>query len=408
MRAIRNLKLSVRALVVHRLRTSLAITGTAIGIAGVVALTTVAGSARDAVLRRFERMGRNMLVVTAAPLDARGGRAIRGYDRAKSLRVTDAAALRRAAGIVRVAAMHDRATIVKAGRYTTPVTVVGTTSDWIAIRAFRLASGRFIDDGDDAGRARVVVLGASAKASLFPDTLDAAGRTIRIDRTPFEVIGVLEPKGVSIDGRATEDDRIFVPLQTAMRRLFNIDYIKTIYLEGLDADVLDRAETDAADLLRARHDIGAGDEDDFVIQNQRVLLETELAAQASFRRLIIGLGVLALIAGGSGILALMLLSVRERRREIGLRIAVGARRRDIAMQFLGESLLLAFTGGIAGITLGALASRLIATFSTWPATTSPQAIITAGAAALLTGTLSGVPPAWRAASLDPVEGLTAE
>jgi putative ABC transport system permease protein len=288
------------------------------------------------------------------------------------------------------------------------VTVVGTTADWIEIRQFRLARGRFLNDGDDAGRARVVVLGASAKTSLFPDTIEATGRTVWIDRTPFEVIGVLEPKGVSIDGRATEDDRIFVPLQTAMRRLFNIDYIRTVYLEGVDASVLDQAEADAAALLRARHDITPGAADDFDIQNQRVLLETELATQASFRRLIAGLGLLALFVGGSGILSLMLLSVRERRHEIGLRIAVGARRCDIAVQFLAESLLLALTGGIAGITLGALAARVVARFSTWPAALSIEVIATAAAAAVITGTISGVLPAWRAASLDPVVGLRAQ
>lgn len=405
MRTTRNLRLSVRALTIHPLRTALAIAGTAVGVAGVVALTSVAGAARNAVLDRFDRMGRNMLVVTAAPIEPRGGRARQGYDRTKSLSIVDALALRRAAGVARVAPAQDRSMTIKAGRYTTRVTVVGTTADWIEIRRFPLDEGRFFSEGDDLGRARVVVLGATAKTSLFPDTVPATGRTIRIGRIPFVVVGVLAPKGLSIDGRATEDDRVFVPLQTALRRLFNIDYIKNIYLEGLDPSVMGVAESDVSAVLRARHDIEPDETDDFAIQNQRVLLETELATQASFGRLIAGLGFLALVVGGSGILSLMLLSVRERRHEIGLRVAVGARRRDIAVQFLAESLMLASAGGIAGITLGALVAVLVAALSPWPAMLSSGAIGIAAAAAIGTGTISGVLPAWRAASLDPIAAL---
>jgi putative ABC transport system permease protein len=407
MRAARNLRLSGRALALHPLRTALAIAGIAVGVAGVVALTAVAGGARNAVVARFDRMGRNMLVVTAAPIDPRGGRARQGYDRTKSLRVADAVALRRAAGVARTAPAQDRSMNIKAGRNTTRVTVVGITADGLEIRRFRLDRGRFFTDADDRNRVRVVVLGATARTALFPDTGTAVGRTIRLGRVPFEVVGVLVSRGLSPDGRATEDDRVYIPLQTAMRRVFNIDYIKSIYLEGLDPSLMAVAEFDAGAVLRARHDIAPGEADDFAIQNQRVLLDAELATQTSFRRLIAGLGFLALVVGGSGIMSLMLLSVRERRHEIGLRVAVGARRRDIALQFLAESLLLAAAGGIMGIAIGALAAVTVSRFSTWPVEPGIEPVAISVGAAFLTGTISGVLPAWRAASLDPIAALEA-
>ncbi len=407
MRIAKNLRLSLQALAVHRLRAALAVAGAAVGVAGVVALTAVGTGARNAVIRRIEALGRNMIVITPAQADALPGRARQGEGSVQNLRLDDAhAILRGSAAIRRAAPALDRGMSAKFGRIMTPVTVLGTTPDWRAIRQFDIAQGRFFTDDENAARVRVAVLGADARNNLFPDSVDPVGRTIMIGRVPFQVVGVLVSKGVSVGGSATEDDRIVVPLETARFRLFNVDYLKTIYLEATDAARMMAAEREAADILRARHELTTGQQDDFVVQNQRVLLATELAAQSSFQRLIMGLGFLALLVGGAGILSILLLSARERRAEIGLRVAVGARRRDIVTQFLLESLTLALAGGLLGILLGGAGSVVLSIATRWDAHVSATTLLIASTSTLALGLACGVIPAWRAASLDPAVALT--
>ena len=381
----------------------------ATGIAGVLVLTAIGEGAREEVVRQIESLGRNMLVISAARMERRAGLEIEGEGLRQELRAEDAAAISRGTrAVVRAAPAHDLAMRAKMGRVQNPTTVLGTTPDWQSIRRFSLVRGRFFTDGENARRARVAVLGSDARENLFPDSVDPVGRTIRIGRVPFEVIGVLASKGVSVDGAATEDDRIVVPLQTALRRLFNLDYIETIYLEASDASAMDEAERDAGDILRARRGTEGQPSDPFAIQNQRVLLEAELASRSSFRRLITGLGFLSLLVGGAGVLSLTLLSIRERRQEIGLRIAVGARPRDIVLQFFSEAAALAAAGGILGILLGMGIARIVASMTTWDARVSATPILIATLSAAAIGLVSGVLPAWRAAMLDPIEALRTE
>jgi ABC-type antimicrobial peptide transport system permease subunit len=221
-------------------------------------------------------------------------------------------------------------------------------------------------------------------------------------------VGVLASKGMSVDGTATEDDRIFVPLETALRRLFNTEYLKFIYLEAAHPAFMADAQSDAAAILRVRHAVPDGGPDDFAIQNQRLLLSAELETKASFRRLIMGLGFLSLVVGGVGILSIMLLSVKERRSEIGLRVAVGARRLDIAVQFVAEALLLAAGGGLVGLLLGEGAAALVSGATSWEAEVSARVLSLAIGSVAVIGLCFGVYPAWRAATLDPVEALRKE
>ncbi|MGH7561488.1 MAG: ABC transporter permease, partial [Gemmatimonadales bacterium] len=353
MRLARNLRLSLRTFASHKVRTALAIAGAAVGVAGVLVSTAIGEGAQSAVVRRIGSLGRNMLVVSAEKLDSRAGRRIQGEGWTRTLVVDDAAAiLEGSSAIVRAAPAQDRAMTAKLGAVRAPATVVGTTPEWRVIRQFPLAEGRFFTHEETEGLARVAVLGASVRTALSPDAQEVIGRTVRIGRVPFRIVGVLASKGMSVDGFATEDDRILVPLPTALRRLFNIEYLKFVYLEAVSPARMAEAQADAGAILRARHAGTKTEGDDFAIRNQRVLLEAELATRASFRRLIMGLGFLALLVGGVGILSIMHLSVRERRSEIGLRVAVGARRLDIAVQFVAEALLLAGAGGALGLGLG--------------------------------------------------------
>jgi len=405
-RLARNLKLSVRVLLGNRVRTALAIGGTAIGVAGVLVVAAIGEGARAAVMRRIEGLGRNMLVVTAGKMESRAGRTLTGEGWTRRLRVEDAAAIEQGSRhVLRAAPGQDRGMLAKAGPFQSPATVLGTTPDWQRIREFSLAQGRFFTETENLARQRVAVLGWAARVSLFPDSIQPVGSTIRIGWVPFEVVGVLAAKGVSVDGSATEDDRIIVPLETALRRLFNTEYLKMIFLEVRATSSMTDAQAEVAAILRERHDIPGGASDDFSIQNQRVVLAAELATQASFQRLIMGLGFLSLLVGGAGILSIMLLSARERRSEIGLRVAVGARRPDIAAQFLAEALLLATAGGVAGVVAGVGAADLVSSVTAWEARVSGRTLLVAIGSAAAIGLCFGVYPAWRAASVDPIEAL---
>jgi putative ABC transport system permease protein len=407
MRITRNLKLSVRVLFAHRVRTTLAIAGTAVGVAGVLVLTAIGEGARAAIIARIEGLGRNMLVVTAAKLDSRAGRTLTGEGWTRKLRVGDVTAIEQSARhVVRAAPGQERGMMAGFGAIQNPTTVLGTTPAWQQIRQFPVVEGRFFTEEENRARDRVAVLGWAARMNLFPDSVPPVGRTIRIGRVPFLVVGVLGSKGMSVDGSATEDDRIIVPLETALRRLFNAEYLKVIFLEVGGSSSMTDAEEEVATILRERHHIPRGMTDDFSIQNQRALLAAELATQVSFQRLIMGLGFLSLLVGGVGILSIMLLSIRERRAEIGLRVAVGARRPDIALQFLAEAMMLAAAGGAAGILAGAGVAELVSAVTEWEARLSGRTLLVAIGSVVAIGVSFGVYPAWRAASLDPIEGLS--
>jgi putative ABC transport system permease protein len=390
----------------HRGRTGLAVVGAAVGVAGVLVLTAVGQGARAEVLRKIDRLGRNMLVVTAARMTPNAGRVIVGEGWTQRLRPADADAIVRGSStVLRAAPAQERGMIAKSGAIINPTTVMGTTPDWLAIRQFPLVAGRFFTDEENAAKARVAVLGADARASLFPESIDPIGRIVQVGGVPLEVVGVLGSKGVSVDGAATEDDRIIVPIETALDRLFGLDYLKVIYVQVATVSAMSLGEAEAAAILRARHDLPVGADDDFTIQSQRALMAAELGTQASFQRLVTGLGLLSLLVGGVGILSIMLLSVRERRAEIGLRVAVGARRQDIVWQFLSESLILSLAGGALGLGLGAAAAGLLASWSAWEVRVTQLAVEVAVGATVAIGLGFGVVPAWRAARLDPVEGL---
>jgi putative ABC transport system permease protein len=408
MRIRRNLRLSVRALVAHRARTALATAGTAAGVAAVLVLTAVGQGARRDVIERMDALGASTLLVSASTIDPRAGRPRQGDGNSRDMRASDALAIvsgtRR---IVRAAAAQDGGRVAKRGRFQAPVTVVGTTADWLAIRGFHLFEGRFIDAADDAMLARVAVIGATVRAALFSDS-SAIGATVRIGRVPFTIVGVLDGTGISVDGSGTEDDRIVVPLATAQRRLFNVTHVKMIYLEAADARATSLALEDANAILRARRDPLPDGGEAFVIRDRIQLIAAQVEAQASFQRLIGALGLLSLLVGAAGILSIMLLSVRERRPEIGLRMAAGARRSDIALQFMTESMMLAAAGGTSGITVGFAAAAVVSSTTRWDAAITPAAFTVALGAATAVGVLCGLLPAWRASGLDPVEALRAE
>jgi putative ABC transport system permease protein len=408
MRLGRNLRLSARALLRHRVRTVLALSGTAVGVGAVLVMTAVGEGAEAEVLREIEALGKNLLVVSAADA-ARVPWRSRTEPKVTTLTEDDARALlAEAPAVARVAPAQDRQRRVKYGQISTGTKVLGTTPDYEEVRNFRLVHGRYFTDEENRLVARVVVLGARVRELLFPDE-DALGKTLRIGRVPFLIIGVLESKGATVDGLSEEDNQVVIPLRTALRRVFNLDHLKMVYVQVRDGEDLQAAEAQIANVLRARHRTAPlGRTDDFAIQNQRLVLTARMETVSSFNRMILGLGSVALLVGGIGILSIMLLSVRERRNEVGLRVAVGARRQDILVQFLVEALGLGILGGLAGVLAGLAVAWGVGRGTDWDTVINGTALLVGLASALVVGTVFGVYPAQRAAAMDPIAALRAE
>jgi len=409
MRLGRNLLLSAKALLRHRIRTALALSGTAVGVGAVLVITAIGEGAEKEVLSEIEALGQDLLVVSAGDAPRVPWRR-RTEPKVTTLTLDDAdAVLREATEVSRVAPAQDRVRRVKFGQISTMTKVLGTTPDFEEVRNFRTVQGRYFTHEEEVNSSRVVVLGSRVRELLFPGDIPPVGQTIRIGKIPFRVIGVLESKGATVDGLSEEDNQVVIPLQTALRRVFNLDYLKMLYVQARDGSRLDAAEEQIAHTLRARHRIAEMDRgDDFAIQNQRIILEARLETVTSFNRMILGLGSVALLVGGIGILSVMLLSVRERRNEIGLRVAVGARHRDILVQFLVESLFLGTMGGLAGVIIGLGVAWGVGKGTEWDTVLNGTAILVGLAAALSVGAIFGVFPAQRAAAMDPIEALRAE
>lgn len=408
MRLGRNLLLSAKALLRHRVRTALALSGTAVGVGAVLVMTAVGEGAEAEVVSEIEALGRNLLIVSAGDAPRVPWRR-RTQPKVTTLTLEDAAAiLEEVPEVARIAPAQDRGRRVKFGQISTMTTVLGTTPDFEEVRDFRVVGGRYFTEEEGRRSARVAVLGSRVRDLLFPYE-DPLGKTMLVGKIPFQVIGVLESKGATVDGLSEEDNQVVIPLQTALRRVFNLDYLKMVYVQVRNGDRLDLAEAQIADILRTRHRMAEMERtDDFAIQNQRLILAVRLETVASFNRMILALGGVALLLGGIGILSVMLLSVRERRNEVGLRVAVGARRRDILIQFLVESLFLGSLGGSVGVIAGLGVAWAVGRGTDWDTVINGTAISVGLISALGVGAVFGVFPAQQAAAMDPIEALRAE
>jgi putative ABC transport system permease protein len=398
----RGLRSSVQGLIAHRARASLAVASVATGVAAVFVTSAIGKGAEREVLRGVEAMGTNLVVVRPAQAKRLVARKqVRGA--VTSLRIEDQEAMARLADVAAVAPSVDGAVRVKAGAGSMAASLVGTTATLAGLRNLSLRAGRFIDADDEEGGRRVAVLGDRVAETLFAGK-EAVGETIRARGIPFEVIGVLRAKGVLADG-SDQDNQIFIPVRTALRRVFNTRRLGAVFVGVRDPVHMDEAEMEVRGLLHERHRLVEGKPDDFAVQNQAKLLTMQKITADSITLLASGLAGVSLLVGGTGILALMLLSVKERTTEIGLRMAVGARPRDILLQFLTEAGLLALAGWVAGATVGGLATLALSVGTEWRVGLPTETVLASFAMTAVSGLGFGAFPARKAARLPPIRAL---
>jgi len=398
------LRTAWRALSAHKMRTGLTLLGIVVGVGAVVAMVAIGQGTRSEVLRKVENMGTNLLVVSAGQLKLVAGRQQQAGAAAITLTEKDARAIgEEVPSVAAVAPAQNKQLQVRFEDLTTTTTVVGTTPEYQVVRNSHPVAGEFFDDEQDRSSARVAVLGQTAVLNLF-GTRDPVGETIRVGNVPFTVIGVMEPKGLDISGK-DQDDQIFVPLRTALRRLFNLTYLSTVYVSVRDSREMAQAVPAITEVLRERHRLRPGAADDFTVQSQSAMLEAQAAVSGTFTLLLGSIGGISLLVGGIGILAIMLIAVRERTREIGVRRALGARRKDILLQFLIETSLLSVVGGLGGVAVGVAGALVVSLATGWPMLIPWATALAAVAFSVILGLLFGVYPARRAAALDPIVAL---
>ncbi len=407
---LQNARSAARALRAHKLRSSLTMLGIIIGVGAVIAMVAVGAGAQARLAEQIQSLGVNIIIVRSNSTTIAGIRA--GQGSRATLTDDDALAIQQEIGAVQAAAPTRGGTFQAVhGARNWGTSVTGVTPEWFEVKEWSVAEGRLIAAEDLEMAARVVVVGQTAAANLFGDEYPV-GQTIRIRRVPFLVVGVLERKGQNPWGR-DQDDVLMVPLSTARRKLLGripgqaraIWAISVKMQEGED-----RAEVEAQirDLLRQRHHLRPDRDDDFDLRNPSDVLRTQEEASRVMTYLLAAIASVSLLVGGIGIMNIMLVSVTERTREIGLRMAVGARSRDILAQFLVEAVTLALIGGALGIAAGLGGAHALTYFAEWQTLIAPESILVAFGVAATVGIVFGLYPARRAARLDPIEALRFE
>jgi len=399
------LRVGVQALSRNRMRSSLTVLGIVIGVAAVIATLAIGQGARAAVQAQIQALGANTLTVLPGTITASGARS--GMGSTTTLTPDDALAIKaECSGVEAVAPGVRTVAQVVYGNLNWSTSVQGTTPEFVFVRQWPVANGVFITDSDVRGAAKVCVLGSNVAQQLFADA-DPVGQTVRIKDIPFRVVGVLIPKGGQGFG-GNQDDVVIVPISTAQRKLMAITYVQSIAVSAVSEKEVDDASSQITDLLRQRHRIRPDADADFFLFTQQEIASSAEATSKVMTLLLASIAAVSLLVGGIGIMNIMLVSVTERTREIGIRRAIGARRQDILLQFLVESAFLALAGGALGVGLGMGSAVLITQFARWPTLIQPMAVALAFGFASVVGVFFGFYPAHRASRLDPVEALRYE
>ncbi len=399
-----SISVALEGLLANKMRAALTMLGVIIGVGAVIAMLAIAGGAQQQTMQRIQQMGTNVLVVMSG--QARTGAVMGGYGSRQTLTLDDVDAIIDKCPSVKTVVPEARQNMqVKQKNQNTNTTIFGTYPDYPSVRNYNLAEGRFITYGDVRGNQKVAVLGATTAANLFGSS-KPVGQYISIQGSRFMVVGLLQAKG-NAGGFNDPDDQIMVPATTAMRRLFGTKYLRSISVQAKSMELMNVALEETAAVLRKMHRIN-DDNDDFIIRNQADIMEMAAETSRVFTLLLAGIASVSLLVGGIGIMNIMLVSVTERTREIGIRKALGAQRKDIMLQFLIESLVLSLLGGTLGVLFGVLGSMGVGKMTGWMVTVSIPSILMSFSFAAFVGVFFGLYPARKAAALDPIDALRYE
>ncbi len=405
------IKIAFRALRRNKMRTVLTMLGIIIGVGAVIAMVALGRGAKAQVEARIAALGQNVIQIFSGSIN-RGG-VFSGFGGAGTLTVEDANAIQNeVSGVLAVSPEVRSGAQITAGENNWSTQVMGEGVDYLTIRQWDLAEGAMFTESDVRSAAKVCVLGKTTADQLFPND-DPMGKVVRINMrggsasAPMKVLGVLKPKGANMGGQ-DQDDTIIVPYTTAMKRFSGATTLRMMQVSAASAEQMVGVQNGIAELLRQRHRIQSGRDDDFIMRNQQEIAEAQNATADTMGALLAGIAGVSLIVGGIGIMNIMLVSVTERTREIGIRMAVGARSRDILLQFLIEAVALSSTGGALGIAIGIGGARLFTSLKQWPTLVSTQSVILAFVFSAAVGIFFGCYPARKASQLDPIDALRYE
>jgi putative ABC transport system permease protein len=395
-------KVAIREMRGALTRSVLTMLGVIIGVASVVAMVALGEGAKSDVVKKMQNLGTNLIIVRPGLMESRHVR----REPAQTLTLADAEIIKkRTPHVVCVAPSTSQSAQVKYFNKNTSTTVFGVTPDYITARGFSVKDGKFFTNADIAGSRRVAALGKDVSEKLF-DKLSPVGKIVKINGVNFVVLAVMEEKGEM--GWWNADDQIMIPVSTFQKRLFGGKYVREISIEVENEGVMDDAKDTVTSILRKTHRITKGRDDDFNVRTQVEIIKSMEDITKTFTLLLGGIAAISLVVGGIGIMNIMLVTVTERTREIGLRKALGARKKDILKQFLIESTTLSGVGGLMGLALGFGVAWLIGEFSEWVTYVSLKTVMTAYSVALFVGVFFGWYPAWKAAKLNPVDALRRE
>lgn len=389
------------SLIANKLRSLLTMLGIIIGVAAVIALVSIGNGVKQDIENSISSLGSNLLVVLPGAPRTPGARSSQGS--MKSLKISDYEAIAKLEGVKAASPMTNGSYVVIYQNKNWTTSVAGVNSNFQDVNNWTMTSGRFFSDKNVQNRERVAVVGQTVVKNLFADE-DPVGKEIRVKNIPFRVIGVLKSKGNGTMGN-DQDDTVLIPYTTSMERVEGIDYLRRVYVVAKDDGGIDRLQADIENLLRVRHNIKDTNLDDFNIQNMKSIMETVAQTTGTFTLFLGAVAAISLVVGGIGIMNIMLVSVTERTREIGVRKALGATYSVIVTQFLIEAVVISLIGGFIGIAFGIGASKVIGMVSGMSTVVSVPTIIMSFAFSMAIGLIFGIYPARKAAKLNPIDAL---
>ncbi|MEP2238493.1 ABC transporter permease [Maribacter sp.] len=406
MRILNLLKIAYKAIVLNKMRTLLTMLGIIIGVASVIAMLAIGEGSKESIRSTISSMGSNMVTISPGT-DDRGPARGSGGD-VQTLTLDNYETIKEKADLLSyVTPVVNGGGQVINGANNWPSSIYGVNPDYLEIKAVGLQSGSMFTDAEVKSASKVVLLGQTVVDNVFPDGQNPVGQMIRFDNIPFKVIGVLEEKGENTFGQ-DQDDVVIAPYTTVQKRILAIDYLNQIMASAISEDDAQEAVTQVSEILREEHKLLDNEEDDFSVRSMEELISTFSSTSEMLTVLLVAVASISLLIGGIGIMNIMYVSVKERTKEIGLRMAVGGRGSDILMQFLIEAILISITGGLLGVLLGLGATVFIEKFLLWPTSVALYSIVVSFAVCAVTGIFFGWYPAKKASALDPITALRYE